>query len=164
MNVFSTFYLKVAAVYALVGTAITVPMAFHYHSVARGISFAVLVLSFCIAFDFLTRYVIPTEPNWFFHCREYIRNLLTKRLDNSPEEPDDAWWEDDGVYEPFEPDGDHYVPEGDFEEDDYVDPNEIELSQVEDLEEDRGHEPELIEFEHDNVPVDEQEPKKEEQR
>ena len=162
VRMFPKFALFTAACYLAVGLAIAIPVGVHHHSASYGISLAILVLSSCILFDFLAYYAIASNPAWYARCREFAdafaRIFLTARIDNTPEEPDDTWWEDDGVYEPFEPDGDHYV-EGDFIEDEDVQPGD-ELSQVEDL--DRGHEPELVEFEHDNIPADEQEPKREE--
>jgi hypothetical protein len=144
--------LTLAVVYILAGAVMAILLGILYHSAARGIFVAASVVLVCILFDLLARYVVSTDPTWFLRCRMFARSLLTKRLDS-----DDDRWCDDYDDEPYEP-----LEEGDFieGESNYITNTEIgditpddELNQVEDL--DRGHEPELIELEHDNAPADE---------
>jgi hypothetical protein len=87
-RLFPKFAAFVGIAYLLVGIGIAVPVAYQSHSVSRGVSFAVLVLSLFVGFDFILYYVITLNSGWFARCQEladaFARIFLMPRPASSP--------------------------------------------------------------------------------
>jgi hypothetical protein len=87
-RLFPKFAALVGIAYLLFGVGIAVPVAHQSHSVPRGVSFAVLVLSLCAVFDFILYYAISLNPAWFARCQEFAdafaRIFLMPRPASSP--------------------------------------------------------------------------------